>query len=486
MPPVTAVGLARVIGGVAIVFVGATGALASGFSPLAIPFILYALVPYGVLAAAARYLVTNPWSIGGAGVAALTVEAGIRAAVMVWPRGSTAAIALVFSPVFIMTIAMPAGAALGWAMGYVFERTGIIIRGLATTAAIGVLALTFIYFARPELFPTNVRARTEALAAIGEPRVVAGGDRFVSAVLNETAGWNLVGEYDGQPGDDVAIVDHKGAQLFDVATMARTRFIPFGGDPGRAWGPFSRLVRSGDSFVVANTGGGFSSTEVKSLDNVVLWTYRPDPKLAPSAMLPGDLDEDGEAEYYASTTDAIVRLTAAGTVVWTKPVTLSDLVALVPRRGTEPAWLVSARYDTSVDIWNVHGESVAQVAWPGARVHGVVDWPSARHILAGETTVKGVDLKGGTQFEMPIDEGLFLTDAVVWKPSADAPPLLAVVSGGDPDLHRWRLRLYETPEKIVYDEVFEKPISVLAAHAATGAGTLLIDHSTHLSVLRPR
>jgi hypothetical protein len=41
---VTPTAVARFVGAIAVVFIAITGALASGFSPLTVPFILYALV----------------------------------------------------------------------------------------------------------------------------------------------------------------------------------------------------------------------------------------------------------------------------------------------------------------------------------------------------------------------------------------------------------------------------------------------------------
>jgi hypothetical protein len=74
------------------------------------------MVPYVVLWVAGRAL-RDPWPALGAGSAAIAADLGIRAAVFLWPRGSTAAIALVFSPAYITAIVMPIGAGAGWLLG---------------------------------------------------------------------------------------------------------------------------------------------------------------------------------------------------------------------------------------------------------------------------------------------------------------------------------------------------------------------------------
>jgi hypothetical protein len=403
---------------------------------------------------------------------------------MLWPRGSTAAIALVFSPVFILIIAMPAGAAAGWLFGAAWARTGVVVRLLLCAAAVPIIGLVFIAFARPELFPTNVRAREAARAAIGEPRVAAGADRFARTPVSDASSWKVVGEFDGAPGDELALVTHKGAQLYDAHSLQPTTFIAFGGEPGRLWNWFSRLVRIGDTFVVAQTGGGFSDTELRSLENAQLWQFKPDPRLSPSAMLPADLDEDGEIEFYASSTDALTRLNPRGEPVWNRQATLSDLVAVVPRAGSDPPWVVAARYQASVDVWTPAGDRIAEVKWTGDPVIGVVDWPAGRGLLAAGASATVVDLKGVRLAELPGDPLTRVFQGMSWKPDAASPALLALVSGGDEDLDRWRLRVYATPQQVVYDEVFDTPLRLLAARHADGAGTLFVIAGDALTVLR--
>lgn len=472
----------KVIAGVAVALVIITGAIGSGFSPLAIPFMLWALLPYGVLLMLSRGI-TNVWTIRGAGAAALAVETGIRAAVFLFPRGSTAAIALVFSPALIGAVAMPIGAAAGWLFGRAFDRSGVLLRIPLSMVAVIALALTFIAFARPELFPTAVIERRAALSTVGDPRVVAGADTFERKAADDGDAWYLVDDLDAAPGDELAVVDHKGATLIDVTTMQSVRHVPFGGDPGRLWNWYSRLVRIRDGLAVVHTGGGYSDTELKSLDNTLLWRFRPDAELPPTSLMPGDLDGDGEVEFYASSTKSMTRLSIEGKEVWTQPATLAHLIGIAPRTDREPSWIVATRYASAVDVWNHDGERLAELKWPGTSVHGIIEWPSARAVLAGETSVRGLGLDGRTRFEVAVDPPLKLVQAVAWQPAPKSPRLLAFVSGGDRDLRRWRLRVLEPaasnegvagPGRVVYDEVFDQPPQLLVARRADSSETLFV------------
>ena len=468
----TASSVARVVVIAALILNGLTGLLASGFSPLAIAFILWSLLPFGMLWIAAR-VITNPWVIGGAGAAALTVEAGIRAGVFLYPRGSTAAIALVFSPLWIAIIALPAGALLGWAMGYVFTRTGVAVRAASTVAALAALALAFIAFARPELLPTAVIKRQQALEVIGEPRIVMGGDRYTRVLVRNVSAWLMPGEFDGQPGDELAIVDHQGAEVIDATSLERKLFIPFEGERRVNWRGTSRLLRTGSGFVVAQTGGGYSTTEVVNLDGSPRWSFAPDPKLPPTAMLPADLDRDGEVEFYASATKEVTRLDADGAKVWSRDATLSHIVAVRPRDRGQPSWVVATRHGAGIDIWNDAGDRIANLPWPDGRVHGVVEWPSERVVIVGDRSIRGVSADGANRFDIPIEPTMSLTQVAAWKPDAGSPPLLAVVAGGDRYVRRWRLLIYQAQQP-VYDEVFDAVPQLHAVERAGGAATLFV------------
>jgi hypothetical protein len=480
---VSTTAVAGVVCLLALIVIAATGAVASGFDPLAIPFIIYALLPYAALLLAARFG-SSPWVIGGAGAAALAVEIGIRANLLFYARGSTSGLALLFSPLAVGLFAMPAGAAAGAGLAAIHRRRVPIATAAATLVAIGALYLTFIFFARPEMFPATAATRSQHLAAIGEPRVVAGGERFQTALVTEGAAWHLAGNFDGQPGEELAVVDHNGAQLFDPVGPQPSARVAFGGAPGRLWNWYSTFARLADTLVVVHTEGGDQGNQVRSLNNESIWSFRQDPALPPTKLLPGDLDADGQTEFYATTAQAVVRLDVQGQQVWRQPRVLPVLHAIAPPSLREPGWVISTQSEAGLEIMSPHGEALGVVNWPGLP-RGVVDWPDARVIVAGDTTVKGVDAKGSVRFEIPIEEPLRLLQAEAWTPHLDS-PLLAVVTGGDRDLQRWRVRVYESPESVVYDEVFNVLPRLIVVKAAAGTSTLFISADTRLLVLRPR
>lgn len=450
-----------------------------------VPFTLWALAPYAVYYFAARERCDEPWIPAGAGAAALAVEAGIRASVFLWPRGSTAAVTLVFSPGYILTVVMPVGALAGWAAGRAWRAGGTLPRAFIALASSAALALAFIEFGRPELFPTRRLKRNRILAEVGEPRVVSGADAFERVPVSASSSWRQAAELDGAPGDEIALVDQRGYELLDPATFASQGKTPFNGDPGRMWNWFSALARLDGRVVVVQTGGGFSETAVRELDGTTLWTRKPDPRLAPDALKPADLDGDGRLEFYTSSNGTIARLDGSGKEVWTKSTRNGSLSATAPRTGGTPAWVVAHEYGRRALVWDENGAPLAEIPL-GARVapRAIVDWPATRGIaLLGEgLTILGLD--GKPSFTRALTH-LSLTDAVSFRPAPGAKPLLAATFAAPPNVKRWALLILDAEGRELYREIQDRPTALFKARRPDGGETLLVSGET-LTALRPR
>lgn len=465
-----------------LAFVTVTTLLGAGFSLLALPFAVWAAVPYAVLWVVARR-VRRPWVVAGAGAAGFAVDAGIRAAVFVWPRGSTAALALIFSPALVGLVAMPFGAAAGWLAGGMWRRH-LAGRVVVLTLAPIVLGLTILGFARPELFPLAVLRRHAVLERVGPPRVVAGENLFESRTISHRPASYVVGELDDHPGVDVAFVDHAGADVHDTTTLAKTARVEFGG--GQVWGSFSTLARLPDGrLAVVDTGGGFSRTLVKDLNGVVLWEYRPDPALAPDALRPADLDADGVVEFYGVSTESIARLGADGRELWRQPSRMASLIALLPQEGERPAWIVGLEYGRKWTVWGTDGRVLAErpVAERDSPVTAI-DSFAGRLLIHGGRTVRGYDLAGTPRLELPFGE-FTLSEAHGVRLSVARPPYAALVGATDRFTQRYRV-LIVGAEGVVYDEITDQYPRLIAARRADGSDALFVRSGTTLRLMRMR
>jgi hypothetical protein len=462
---------ARILAVIGAAFATITTLLAGMLSPGALMFALWALAPYAVLLAVERHV--NGWMAGGAAAAALAMDIGIRAGVFLFPSGSTSALALIFSPMWIGAIAMPAGATLGWLAGRAWPRVGPPIRSLMVVAAAIIFATVVVGFARPDLLPHEVAKRNRALAALGDPRIVTGADAFTQRRLSTLSAWHQAGELDGVDGDEIAIVTHDGAELLDAGDLKAKATVTFGGKEGDLWNWYTRLVRIGGELQAVHTGGGYSDVGVVTLENQWRWRYQPE-ALVPSALLPADLDRDGITEFYASTSHRVSRLDGNGQVVWSRPATLITLFATAPSADSAPGVVVGQEHLQTVKMWDSGGNTIVDLPSLGDPAIAVVNWRGARHLVTGGRPGKVFTLDGKVAHTIEVDEGMALHQAVSFSWHVGAAPMLALVFRPIEDIERWRVRILDEQARIVYDEVLDHAVTLHTAVTNGGRATMLV------------
>jgi hypothetical protein len=439
---------------------------------LSVIFAAYGLLPYAFILGGSR-LASNAWVIGGAAAAAIAVDAGIRASVFLYPRGSTAAVALVFAPVFLTVVVLPVGAIVGWGLSHVWRWGGVATRFSAVVVSLMVALGTVVGLARPELTPTAVFRRHAALRRIGPPRVIAGASAFESLHVSVGAAWYQVGRFDDRPGETIAVIRGAEAVLLDPNDFHERSRISFSHELARQWNSSTRLARLGGRLVAVRTGGGYTDTEVRTLDGVLLWRFRPSADLPAVALLPADLDSDGQEEFYGSNGDFIARLDANGHEVWRRPAHYpASLVLSGPRTPTTPAWVAALQNDR-ITVWDEAGSLLAELSNGHRGRIMIVDWPIRRTLLRGAETARGLGLDGAQIFDIPLGDFHFV-DAVTVRFSPSRPSNLAIVAAAPRDVARWRVAVLAPDGVPVYDEVLDHWPRLLVARRSDGSEVLLI------------
>ena len=438
-------------------------------------FAVWGSVPYGVICFGHK-LISNSWVLGGAGASALAAETGYRASVFLWPQSSTQAIALAFSPILIVLVFIPAGAAFGWLMGRLWRFEFRALRATVVVVSAVIWGLTVLGLARPELFPTSVYSREQAQTRLGEPRVVVGTESFekIRVSTSAWAPWYVAAELDGLPGDEVAVFRFALVEVLaptDFRIKDRLRIV-------RGHGPLlsgsETLARIDGRLLIVRQGGGYQPTEVRGLGGELVWAYRPDRTPPPTALLPADLDGDGVIEFYASAS-TVERLDGAGRPVWSRDASSHELV-LAPRTRTEPAWVVGYEYNGPVMVWDENGNLLGELAPFGKdEPVAVVDRSDRRGLLLNGNAVQVVSIDGDDLFHFPL-EGLTVISGLSVRFQANEDPHLVVVAGAPRDVERWRLLIWGANQDPVYDEVFDsdRPPNIFKARRGDGAETLFL------------
>ncbi|MDX6767987.1 MAG: hypothetical protein SF051_00530 [Elusimicrobiota bacterium] len=448
----------------------ATVAMGAG-APASFLFALWSAAPFLALWQLAR-VIGRPAPLLGAALTGIVGQAAVFAAVS-WSSSSTAPLALLFAPGYQLVVIMPAGALSGLVLGGVWEKGGTALRGLLALAAAGALVFEFLAIAAPHRLPMNAARARAALQRIGEPRVVRPG-AFETVTVSTASAWFQALELDGRPGDELAVVDGRGARLLDGATFAPIGFEPFTGEPGRLWSWMTQLVPMEDGLAAVQTGGGFSATVVQRLDGTTLWSYKPDARLNPTALIPADLEGDRDWEFYAASNEKLARLDLDGKEVWSVPAVSPALLGALPRRGSVPAMVGAYEYGRRAFAVDEKGAVLGGYALSSKDMpFAFTDTPWGRAFLhAGKARpLRGVAPDGRELFSVPL--GDFSAIAAVGL-RLKAGPALAVLGASTESVGRFRLLIVGEGGAPLYDEVLAAPPALRALRRPDGTTALLL------------
>jgi len=455
MPDAPVVVRLAFLAGVALVL--ATSALGGTVGLLL--FGLWALVPWLVLRALPIWL-RDPWPMSAAAIALLLGEVWVRSEVFLFPKGSTAALLLIFSPVYLLVGALPVGLVLGFVLGWTWRRTRVVGR-LAIVAA-GPLVVAFLAAAMfaPGLLPRRLARAISAKQRIGPPRVIAGDGRLRRMPLSDRSAWYQAGAFDAEPGDEIAEIAADAVILREPVRFGEKSRRALSTEARRRWSWSSRLVRDGDELVVVNQGGGYQDVELLDLEGRARWLFRPEKALPPIALLPADLDRDGRPEFYSASGETVYRLDRSGRVAWTARAP-RRLHALDVHAGPEGGRVVGITLGQPAHLWDATGRPLGTVELPGDEYrYQFVDWPEPLCLVGGARLLRVVDPAGRIRLQHDLGDFAF-SEAVAIRWDAD--DSLAVLAAAPRDVGVWRLLVFDPRGGVAYNEVLARGGRLLVA-----------------------
>lgn len=442
-------------GGVALVL--ATSALGGSLGVL--PFAVWALVPWLVLRVLPLWL-RDPWPTSSAAIALLLGEAWVRSEVFLFPKGSTAALLLIFSPAYLLVGALPAGLLLGFVLGWIWRRTRLA--GRAAVVATGLVLVGFLAAATfaPGLLPGRLARAVSAKQRIGPPRVIVGEAWLRRTPLSDRSAWYQAGDFDAEPGDDIAEIAADAVILRDPVRFVEKGRRALSAEARRRWSWSSRLVRDVDELVVVNQGGGYQDVALWDLEGRTRWLFRPDQALPPIALLPGDLDRDGRPEFYSASGETLYRLDGAGRTAWTARAP-RRLDALDVHAGPAGGRVVGMTLGQPARLWDAMGRPLGSVEVPRDEYrYQFVDWPEPLCLVGGRKLVRVVDPAGRIRLQHDLGDFAF-ADAVAVRWEAE--PFLAVLAAAPREIGAWRLLVFDPRGAVAYDEVLARGGRLLVA-----------------------
>ena len=190
------------------------------------------------------------------------------------------------------------------------------------------------------------------------------------------------GPLDKHPGLDIGICSFEGMYIVDPSNGSVKSKMEF----SRRWGIEAIHVdKDGDFKITLYDHNG--TVGLLGVNGRPLWMYEFGEKESVNGIASGDLDRNGELEFYVATQDSLYQLNISGEILWKKSGTAYDVTIFNPGGNEDP--LVVARCPHSIfrgihylQFRNYRGELIKEVK-PKVDIIGLefVRWPQDWHIV---------------------------------------------------------------------------------------------------------
>ena len=203
-----------------------------------------------------------------------------------------------------------------------------------------------------------------------------------------------------------------------------------------------------------------------------LWIYKPKPRVSLYNMDVGDLDKNGELEFYVATYKGLHQLSASGKKQWNKGGWVYDVNIFDPGDNKAPLAVTHCQ-DGHIQFRNYEGDLIREIK-PKIKIYEesisemeLVEWASQWFII---TSVPA--LLSSSICVLDLDGNVILRDKVVWsiydlrtttiKLYEDQAPYLAVVVRFAHTYDRSMLCIYSPDRKLFYKEIIKSTTGLLA------------------------
>ncbi len=254
---------------------------------------------------------------------------------------------------------------------------------------------------------------------------------------------------------DIAIFDCYSMHRVDMLTGTLKRKVDF--KNGCVFLP-TLYAPSCDNYIVYNAGGGFSDIETLDRNGNNLWNYKP-PKMQVYQMTAGDLDKDGEVEFYLATNKGLHRLNSKGEKCWERGRLMWN-VGIVDFQNHTPSQIVIKPDEYKLlEIYNHAGTFVREVNLEvKISEFKICNWPNSGHLLAiNHDNIYTLDLNGKVIFHHKLGLGLD-NHEIYWVNGMPAilkkniGAYLAVILQFRRKLNKSALCIFSPEGKLVYQE----------------------------------
>ncbi|NCP04336.1 MAG: hypothetical protein COZ32_00840 [Nitrospirae bacterium CG_4_10_14_3_um_filter_53_41] len=245
----------------------------------------------------------------------------------------------------------------------------------------------------------------------------------------------------------------------------------------------SLRVKSCNDFEIIDHGGGFGDVGILDQYGKPIWRYHP-PKTQIYDMAAGDLNKDGELEFYVATWSGLDQLNSKGQKVWRMGDKVWNVVSLDFSKNSVPL-VVTVLDDEHMEFRNFEGKLVKRIK-PDVTLEDLepCDWPSAGNLLtSSRDSIYVLDQNGKTVFRHKLGQIIGITDNEIYRIRGTSvklfekqPVYFAVLADFSYRSNRSALCVFSPEGKLVYKEIVPSTtgIAAIPAFASSKAEVLLV------------
>ena len=223
------------------------------------------------------------------------------------------------------------------------------------------------------------------------------------------------------------------------------------------------------SFKILNYGS-VSSVVLINKNGKPLWFYKfPESKgVEVYGMAAGDIDQDGEMDFFVAAYSGLYKLNDVGKKIWQKDGWVTDVKIFNPKKN-KASQIVTISYDDHIQFRDSKGKIIREIK-PEVTMLGMefVKWPEQWRIVTSSDdilfffSVCVLDLDGKIILKDRMLYSIYELRATTVKFYEDQESYLAVLGRLSAPFHRSILCIYSPDGKLFYKEIIGKTTGLLA------------------------
>lgn len=294
-----------------------------------------------------------------------------------------------------------------------------------------------------------------------------------------------VGNFDDSIGKEIVILSRNYCFIFDESSKKLKKTIKF----KRSLGIQPEVLDITDNIkmIVILKGGGFGEVGLVNEAGEFIWKYNP---IGTSPRMTfGDMDKDGELEFYVADKDGLHRLNFLGEEIW-KTNLWEDYIDIYNPEGDKTPLVVTRGYDGNIRFYNDKGELLKEVK-PRVPIYEleIVNWPHDYSILAKTSNaydyITIMNFKGEIIFQYKLEKkdllGYFEIIDLRGVPVRLDPlrkKYLSVIAKFRASSGRSMLSIFSPEGQLVYQELLNKTRGINVVENPDGSESLLVGDGT--------